>query len=211
MKFSDLLRRRCSAPGVARRIMPGAVFLALFLSLFLALFSALFSGASPAFAQESPSVMDDVREPEQLAPDLERSEARVVLLHFWASWCIPCRQEMRSLADFRRQKYPDLAERGLRVLTVSNDVRDKDLERFAAAFELAFPLYYDPYSRLSSRYGVRGLPSTVVLDGDGEVVDQILGGQDWLGADFNRHIKGLLRDQGSGRELDLTVEYNTRR
>jgi len=199
MKFSDLVRCRCRALGLACTSMPRAIVMALLVS------------ASPAMAQELPPVMDNIREPEQLARDLERSEARVVLLHFWASWCIPCREEMNSLAEFWRDEYADLAERGLRVLTISNDVRDKDLERFAEEFELVFPLYYDPYSKLTSRYAVRGLPSTVVLDGDGEVVDQILGGQDWLAADFNRRIEGFLRDQGSGRELDLTVEYNPRR
>lgn len=173
--------------------------------------ACLVMAASTIIAQDLPSVMEDVREPSQLEGDLERSDGEIVLLHFWASWCLPCREEMTSLAEFWRQKYPALAERGLRVLTVSNDVRDKDLERFAAEFELAFPLYYDPYSRLTSRYGVRGLPSTVVLDGDGNVIDQILGGQDWLATDFNQRIEAFLRDERGGRELDLTVEYRPRR
>jgi len=181
---------------------------ALVITAWLALLGA---AAAPVLAQQLPAVMEDIREPAQLADDLERSSAEVVLLHFWASWCLPCRDEMNSLAEFWREKYPDLADRGLRVLTISNDVRDKDLERFADEFELAFPLYYDPYSKLTSRYGVRGLPSTVVLDDQGNVIDQILGGQNWLAADFNRRIEAFLREQGSGRELDLTVEYNPRR
>ncbi|MEX0915883.1 MAG: TlpA disulfide reductase family protein, partial [Wenzhouxiangellaceae bacterium] len=148
---------------------------------------------SPAlFAQNLPPVMDEMRAAEQLEPDLDRSTGKVVLLHFWASWCIPCRDEMNSLAEFWRHEYPELAEDGLRVVTISNDVRDKDLERFASEFELAFPLYYDPYSRLTSRYGVRGLPSTVVLDADGNVVEQILGGQDWLATGFIQRLRSLL-------------------
>ncbi|MEX2499854.1 MAG: TlpA disulfide reductase family protein [Wenzhouxiangellaceae bacterium] len=170
---------------------------------------------SPAlFAQNLPPVMDEMRAAEQLEPDLDRSTGKVVLLHFWASWCIPCRDEMNSLAEFWRHEYPELAEDGLRVVTISNDVRDKDLERFASEFELAFPLYYDPYSRLTSRYGVRGLPSTVVLDADGNVVEQILGGQDWLATGFIQRLRSLLSG-GDGirrdQELDLKVRYNPAR
>lgn len=115
----------------------------------LVVFASLASPPSPA--QDLPPVMEDIREPEQLSRDLEQSSGEIVLLHFWASWCLPCREEMTSLADFWRQEYPELAERGLRVVTISNDVRDKDLERFASEFDLAFPLYYDPYSRLRSK------------------------------------------------------------
>lgn len=179
---------------------------------FFALTTAMMSPLS--LAQKLPAVMEEMRAAEQLEADLERSTGQVVLLHFWASWCIPCRDEMTSLAEFWRYEYPELAEDGLRVVTISNDVRDKDLERFAAEFELAFPLYYDPYSRLTSRYGVRGLPSTVVLDADGNVVEQILGGQDWLAAGFIQLLRsflsggdGIRRDQ----ELDLKVRYNPAR
>jgi thiol-disulfide isomerase/thioredoxin len=173
--------------------------------------SALLLASFMTLAQSSPQIMDQTREPEQLADDLEQAGGTLVLLHFWASWCVPCREEMTSLAEFRHRVYPELAERGLRVLTVSNDVRDIDLERFAAKFELVFPLYYDPYSRLTSRYGVRGLPSTLVLDGDGKVIDQILGGQDWLATDFNQRIETFLRGQQSSRQLDLTVRPDRRR
>ena len=201
MRFVDFLQRGRDAFATARGYVQGP----------WPAFLLLVIASSAITAQALPPVMDDLRQPEQLEGDLERSDGQLVLLHFWASWCIPCREEMTSLARFRRQEYPELADRGLRVLTVSNDVRDKDLERFAEEFELAFPLYYDPYSKLTSRYGVRGLPSTVVLDADGEVIDQILGGQDWLADDFNQRIEALLRDERGGRELDLTVKHNPRR
>jgi len=173
-----------------------------FFSLAPGLVALAFAVAAPgAPAQKLPPVMEDMRAAEQLAPDLERSSAQIVLLHFWASWCIPCREEMTTLAQFWRQEYPDLAEKGLRVVTISNDVRDKDLERFAERFDLAFPLYYDPYSKLTSRYGVRGLPSTVVLDPEGNVIEQILGSQDWLDPEFNQRLRELLPDRDQGRQV----------
>ena len=203
MLFKNSLRRGRDTLATVRGAMQA--------SSLLSVLTLLAISVSASVAQDLPPIMEDVREPEALERDLERSDGEIVLLHFWASWCIPCREEMASLAQFWRQEYPELADRGLRVFTVSNDVRDKDLERFAEEFELAFPLYYDPYSKLTSRFGVRGLPSTIVLDANGEVIDQILGGQDWLADDFNQRIEAFLRDEQDGRELDLTVKHNPRR
>ncbi|MDT8448815.1 MAG: TlpA disulfide reductase family protein [Wenzhouxiangellaceae bacterium] len=166
-------------PGPASGAVPAAGVL---------LAAVLAFNAAPLPAQ----IVDGVRTPGQLSGDLERSTGRVVLLHFWASWCIPCRAEMNELAKFRRNGYPELAEDGLRVVTISNDVRDGDLERFAEQVDLAFPVYYDPYSKLTGRYGVRGLPSTVVLDADGRVVDQMLGAQSWSSPAFHDRLRQWL-------------------
>jgi len=170
--------------------------------------------AAPADEARWPAVLDEMRTPAQFDEDLERSTGDIVLVHFWASWCIPCRAEMDELADFWRDGYPALAEQGLRVLTVSNDVRDADLERFAKHVTLAFPLYYDPYSRLTGRFGVRGLPSTLVLDRRGRVLDQWLGTQNWSGASFQAQLSRLLdaganASEASG-ELDLSVHQERR-
>lgn len=198
MQFQDSIRRGLKALATARGFMQALLLL------------LLVTASSTITAQSLPPIMEDIRQPRQLAEDLEQSDGKIVLLHFWASWCIPCREEMSTLAEFWRHEYPDLAERGLRVITVSNDVRDKDLVRFAEEFELAFPLYYDPYSKLTSRYGVRGLPSTMVLDAEGKVLDQFLGSQNWRADDFNQRLRALLRDERGG-ELDLTVKYKSRR
>ena len=198
MQFQDPIRRGLKALATARGLMQALLLL------------LLVTASSTIAAQSLPPIMEDIRQPQQLAADLEQSDGQIVLLHFWASWCLPCREEMTALAEFWRHEYPDLAERGLRVITISNDVRDKDLARFADEFDLAFPLYYDPYSKLTSRYGVRGLPSTVVLDAEGRVLDQLLGSQNWQADDFNQRLRAFLRDE-RGSELDLTVKYKSRR
>ncbi|MFU8876687.1 MAG: TlpA family protein disulfide reductase [Wenzhouxiangellaceae bacterium] len=148
--------------------------------------------SSQAAPPPLPPVMDDLRQAEDLERDLQRSTGRIVILHFWASWCIPCRAEMAELTEFWRYDYPELAERGVRVVTISNDVRDSDLQRFAEHVDLAFPLYYDPYAKLTARYAVRGLPSSVILDRQGRVVRQLLGVQDWSSPDFHELLLEIL-------------------
>ena len=148
--------------------------------------------AVPLVAAE-PAATPDIVPGERLAGDLEELDGRVVVLHFWASWCIPCRAEMVELAEFRLDGYTAMAEQGLRLITISNDVRDIDLQRFAEQVELVFPLYYDPLSKLSARYNVRGLPATLVLDADGTVLDQMLGTQQWSSPVFRGRLWTYLR------------------
>jgi len=145
-----------------------------------------------AIAQPGADVLDRARPPEALDGDLERVTGRLIVVHFWASWCIPCRAEMSELAEFRRHDYPALAERGIRIVTVSNDVRDIDLQRFAENVDLVFPLYYDPYGELTARYEVRGLPATVVLDRAGRALRQFLGAQPWRSPSFQQSLLDML-------------------
>jgi len=161
---------------------------------------ALAVAASWVHAQPDGSVLERVRPAEALESDLDRATGRLIAVHFWASWCIPCREEMSELAEFRRLDYPALAEKGLRIVTVSNDVRDIDLERFAERVDLVFPLYYDPYAELTARFEVRGLPSTVVIDRQGRVLRQFLGVQDWRAPEFQGQLEALLSGPESTTE-----------
>lgn len=149
---------------------------------------------SEASTPRLPPVMEDLRQAEDLERDLQRSTGSIVILHFWASWCVPCRQEMSELADFWRNEYPELAEQGLRVVTISNDVRDSDLQRFAEQVDLTFPLYYDPFAELTARYSVRGLPSSVIIDRQGQVLRQLLGVQDWSSPSFREMMLDVLEN-----------------
>src|SRR3546814_6946372 len=72
-------------------------------------------------------------------PDANLADYRghVVLLHFWASWCAPCLREIPALEAFYDGPYRELSDRGLVVLTVSNDFRIADVRRFQAEREFS--------------------------------------------------------------------------
>jgi cytochrome c biogenesis protein CcmG, thiol:disulfide interchange protein DsbE len=119
---------------------------------------------APAFALER---LD--REDEQL--ELESLRGKAVLLNFWASWCLPCKEE----APHFERVWQEQRERGLVVLGLdSKDIR-KDGLRFARRFALSFPLVFDGEGEVSKRYGVTGYPETFVIDREGRVVDAIVG------------------------------------
>lgn len=112
-------------------------------------------------------------------PNLAAHRSSVVLLHFWATWCPPCREELSALVQFFHGPYQAMKEDGLVLLTVSNDLRTKDLQKFLDEQELPFPVYFDPYAELNRRLKVVALPATLIIDRKGEIVQYLPGKQPW--------------------------------
>lgn len=143
--------------------------------------------AAPAAAAKVPDVaLSGFQRPDARLSDFA---GRVVVLHFWATWCPPCLREMESIEAFYAERYPELAERGLVLLTVSNDVRMKDLRRFHERTHPSYPIYKDPLSRLHGELGLVGHPATLVIGRDGEVLDRLFGSHDWSDPSFRARIE----------------------
>lgn len=92
---------------------------------------------------------------------------RPVLVNFWASWCVPCRQEMPELAAAWQARRTS----GLEVLAVNltDQERLKDVEAFVAEFALPFPVLLDKRGRVREGYGLAALPATYFVDSLGVV------------------------------------------
>ncbi|MGH3032751.1 MAG: TlpA family protein disulfide reductase [Gaiellaceae bacterium] len=87
-----------------------------------------------------------------------------VVINFWASWCVPCREEAPHLARFDRE----MKERARLVGVDFQDVKS-DALAFIREFGWRFPNRSDLNGALASRYGLVGLPTTYVVDADGRV------------------------------------------
>ena len=117
-------------------------------------------------------------------PNLEQLHAKLVLVHFIASWCAPCREELASVADFHAGPYRQLAERGLAVIVVSNDARPGDLAELLETEPVPFPVFLDSLGEMHTELGLYGLPATAAIDAEGRVVKRWIGPQDWVGKEF---------------------------
>ena len=125
-------------------------------------------------------------------------EGRVVLLNFWATWCVECRAEMPVLEQLHR----DFAGEGLTVLGINVREGIPTIQRYAKALGLTFPLVVDPKGEIRVSYGVIGLPTTFMIGRDGRVVARAIGARDWGSADGRALIQALLAElaarKGSG-------------
>ena len=102
---------------------------------------------------------------------LEGFRGRAVVVNFWASWCVPCREEAPLLeAAWQRHR-----SRGVVVLGV--DARDlaADGRAFVREFALTYPNVYDGPGRIADAYGLTGVPETYFVDREGRVVDLVAG------------------------------------
>jgi cytochrome c biogenesis protein CcmG/thiol:disulfide interchange protein DsbE len=95
-----------------------------------------------------------------------------VIINFWASWCVPCREEAPELARFNR-------EIAGRAHLVGVDFQDAKADALAFIREVRwrFPNVRDPQGKLAGRYGLAGLPTTYVIDPQGRIARRMTGAQ----------------------------------
>ncbi len=96
---------------------------------------------------------------------LSEMAGNVVLINFWASWCGPCREEMPLLNDLHN-KYEPL---GFTVLGVNVEEDPKNATGFLKNFPVDFPVVLDNQNTVSQQYNVVAMPTTVLVDRDGNV------------------------------------------
>jgi thiol-disulfide isomerase/thioredoxin len=121
---------------------------------------------------------------------LQDYRGKVVLINFWATWCPPCRREMPAL----EQLYSKFADQAFAVLAV-NQWEDAD-HVFAYMGDLnvipSFPILFDPESKVSADFGVKGLPTSFLLDQQGRVLFRAVGGRDFDHPEVEQTIRNLL-------------------
>lgn len=118
--------------------------------------------SSPSVGQPAPNFELQTINGDRLSPsDLK---GKVVLLNFWATWCVPCQQEMPLLQD-RASRFPE----NLVVLGINYDEPSSLVRDFVTGLKITFPILLDPGAKAQILYRVRGYPTTVILDGQGMI------------------------------------------
>jgi cytochrome c biogenesis protein CcmG, thiol:disulfide interchange protein DsbE len=97
--------------------------------------------------------------------DLAAFKGQVVYLDFWASWCAPCRQSF----PWMNRLQGELGRDGLVVIAVNVDRERADADRFLHEHPAQFRIVYDPDGRLPEKFGVRGMPTSFLIDRSGHV------------------------------------------
>lgn len=123
-------------------------------------------------------------------PALEPIEGRVIWVDFWASWCVPCRRSFPWLNEMQRKH----GEAGLQIIGVNLD-KDRALaDAFLGEVPAEFALRFDPTGVLAKQFGVKAMPSSFLIDRDGNVLEMHFGFRTAETPDYERAIEAALAE-----------------
>ena len=152
--------------------------------------SILFSGStnsasvnqvSPDFTLSS-STKQNIR--------LAELRGQVVMINFWATWCGPCREEMPHL-EALHQRYDAL---GFKLLGVNVEENSGDAAEWLEETPVSFSILYDPENNVTELYDVVAMPSTVIVDRQGNVRFLHHGYQAGYENEYQTQIRALIRE-----------------
>ena len=108
------------------------------------------------------------------ALSLEKYRGQVVLLDFWATWCGPCIAEMPKV----KKTYEKYKDQNFQIIGISLDQSEEPLTAYIEKEGLAWIHYWDESREIRTLYGVWGIPSAFLIDGEGVIRKASLGGFD---------------------------------
>lgn len=125
--------------------------------------------AGPFVGAQAPDFTSVTVDGERIS--LKDFQGQIVVLNFWATWCLPCREEMPAL-EARYEKYKHL---GFVILAIDFDEPSEVVRSFRDEFGLTFPVLLDPGAEIQKLYRVRGYPTSYFVDRDGTIQVQHIG------------------------------------
>ena len=142
--------------------------------------AALLAGWAPAPSAQGPGPCA-IAGPRSLAftlKDLDGKEvslsaykSKVLLINFWATWCVPCRTEIPGFIDL----YNRYRGRGLEVVGISVDEPASLVRPYARQMKMNYPVLLEQDHAVHEAYGLVGLPTTIIISHDGTRCEQYVG------------------------------------
>lgn len=107
--------------------------------------------------------------------DIRDYRGRPVIINFWATWCPPCRRELPSM----NRAWKKIKNEGIVMLAVDVGEDEDTVFTFMADYPIDFTVLLDSSGDISARWPLLALPTTFVLDREGRLVYQAIGGREW--------------------------------
>jgi peroxiredoxin len=122
--------------------------------------------------------------------NLSDFRGKVVLVHFWATWCPPCVEEMPMLDKL----YRTFADKdNLKILAVSVDENGaQSVVPFMQKNNLSVPVYYNSDHSIANLYGTFKFPETYIINRQGVVQYKVIGSRDWSDAETAKVLRELV-------------------
>jgi thiol-disulfide isomerase/thioredoxin len=121
--------------------------------------------------------------------ELAKARGNWIFLHFWASWCGPCKKEMPTI-----QKLSDaMQEKNFRIVMINTAEDEDTVFEFLSAIDVELNTLMDVDGLVTEVWKPRGLPTTFLINPKGEVKYQAIGGREWGEPVYVDFIKQLLK------------------
>jgi thiol-disulfide isomerase/thioredoxin len=120
--------------------------------------------------------------------ELDKTHGQWVFLHFWASWCGPCREEMPAIQKLSEKIDADK----LRIVMVNTSEDEDTIFTFLASLSIDINTLMDTDGEVTEVWKPRGLPTSFLIAPDGKVRYQAIGGRDWDKTEYVSFLKALV-------------------
>ena len=121
--------------------------------------------------------------------DLTKEKGRYLVVHFWATWCPPCVEEIPALSDFW-DAYRKRGDVSLYAISVDKDW--KTIEDFSRKHPNTLPVFRDPEAATAHRFGSTLYPETYIINRAGRVIYRFQGGIEWTDPEVRKRFEQLL-------------------
>ncbi len=112
-----------------------------------------------------------------------------VLLFFWATWCISCKEDIVLLEKFSQGKRDQFE-----ILTLVIDgEKEKRVKRVVEKYKINFPVLLDADEKIARAYGIWMIPTTFLINREGRMEGVIVGQRDWSGDTALSAVKEVLK------------------
>ena len=124
--------------------------------------------------------------------DLSKIQGNLAIIHFWATWCPPCVEELPELSRFW-EKYRSRGDVNLDTVAVDKEWKTIDafLQKNPGALSSA-PLFHDPGAATAHRFGSSQYPETYIVNKSGRVLFRVQGPVSWSDPDVRSRIEQLI-------------------
>ncbi len=138
--------------------------------------SAFAMGEKPVTTAGSPKAIDfTLKDLEGKTHKLSDYKGKIVFLNFWATWCPPCRAEMPSMQKI----YETWDSKKFVMLAVAVKQNRDVVKNFIEENAYNFPVLLDSDGKVAGMYRVRGIPTTYLIDKEGNIITRVVGSREW--------------------------------
>ena len=119
--------------------------------------------------------------------NIDEYKCKLLLLNFWATWCAPCKEEMPSLDKL--QVNPELDEIKIFAINIGKENLDKVNKFFVDLNVKNFEPYFDPPTTLAKMFSLRGIPTSILINKEGQEFARVIGSINFEDKNFINWIK----------------------